>query len=285
MNSSLDIAATKASITTPLFEDYISQQTLGWIRITFAIICFLITISTLFGKPKEITINYSKKSKLQSIPIIFRGHHRQLFFTRITWNLLGISCGLNGLLALWEYHGNHPQWLSSGDNDWIYRVALYLFEVIAPSTMLVSCCVRYSIWPNDIKKGANTDALKCFTSLMQHNANLLIALIEAGLLGRIPVRFTDVPVGILFQCSYVCMVWSMMYRWHPSGKPQVLYHFLDTTLGMTTTLSLLVLLFVSFFFNMIFVFLDTILEHLNQNLFAHILLVIIVFSSLSKFRD
>jgi hypothetical protein len=283
MASSIDITTTRASITTPLFENYISQQTLGWIRIFFSIFCVITTITTLLAQPIEVTINYSKNSKLKSFPMVFRGTHRQLFFTRITWNLLAISCGLNGLLTLWEYHESHQQWLSK--NQWIYRVALYLFEVVSPSTMLVSCCVRYSLWPNALAKGAKTDGFKTITALLQHNANLLISLVEAALLGRIPVRLTDVPVGIGFQCCYVSMVWSMMYRWHPSGEPQVLYHFLDPTLGMTTTISLLVLMFVSVLFNMLFVFLETILEHLNENFLAHVLLIILVFSSLSKFRD
>ena len=42
--SSIDTVATIQSCTTPLFPDLMSRATLGWIRLSFAVFIFLVTI-------------------------------------------------------------------------------------------------------------------------------------------------------------------------------------------------------------------------------------------------
>ena len=196
---------------------------------------------------------------------------------------MGISFGLNGILALFDHYGIYDDWLSS--NPWIYRVGLWLFEVVAPNSLLVSFVVRYAIWPKNLKGGVSTENLKSFESLMQHNANLLMSLIEVGLLGKIPVRLTDIPIGTFYQISYVVMMWSLSGYWYPEGGPQFLYFFFDTTLGLTTTISLIVLLLVSIIFNVLLAFIGYILSYLDDNILLHAALVLLVFSSMARFRD
>ena len=196
---------------------------------------------------------------------------------------MGISFGLNGILTLCDHYDMCNDWLSS--NPWIYRLGLWLFEVAAPNSLLVSFVVRYCLWPKALKDGTSTQILRRPVALIQHNANFLMSLIEVGLLGKIPVRLTDIPIGTLYQISYVVMMWSLSNFWYPEGGPQFLYFFLDTTVGITTTISLLILLLISLIFNVLFASIGYILSYLDDNIILHVLLVLLVFSTMARFRD
>uniref|UniRef100_A0A7S4VWZ4 Uncharacterized protein n=1 Tax=Ditylum brightwellii TaxID=49249 RepID=A0A7S4VWZ4_9STRA len=155
-----------------------------------------------------------------------------------------------------------PQWI----HPYILRFALLLFETVAPCTILVSSVIRYAIWPKILASAKNhpstkpnpTKDLKLLSTLFQHNANVILAFMEVGLLGGLPIRFCDVPLGPLYASCYVLFSWCMMKQWKTDtgtkdavtgdviyGKcrcPQFLYFFLDTTLGDdTSTISLGVL--------------------------------------------
>ena len=123
------------------------------------------------------------------------------------------------------------------------RVALLLFECAGPTTLLVASVVRYALWPMALVKSTDTGPFKAPRALIEHNFNVVMALVELGLLGGLPVRLTDFSVAPLFGIVYVLFSWSMVHQWAPPSEgPQFLYFFMDTTLGWKTTAALLALL-------------------------------------------
>eukprot|EP00549_Striatella_unipunctata_P016413 CAMPEP_0118707762 /NCGR_PEP_ID=MMETSP0800-20121206/21424_1 /TAXON_ID=210618 ORGANISM="Striatella unipunctata, Strain CCMP2910" /NCGR_SAMPLE_ID=MMETSP0800 /ASSEMBLY_ACC=CAM_ASM_000638 /LENGTH=202 /DNA_ID=CAMNT_0006610705 /DNA_START=42 /DNA_END=647 /DNA_ORIENTATION=- len=201
-------------------------------------------------------MNYLPSSKLKKYPIHFHGIKSQGLFTKWCWNLhLFFST-----MAI--------------------ATALVVFEIAAPSAMLVSAVVAHGIWPQLLKKGDDTAHLKRPVSLLQHNLNTVFALTETALLGAIRVRPTDFVVAPLFGITYLLFAWSMTHNWAPKEEgPQFPYFFLDTTMGWITTLSLLILLLVLLMFFGIFCLAEFVLTEVlptdSYALFWHVAFVIV----------
>lgn len=228
---------------------------------------------------QPLEVNYLKQSKLKSRPIDVSGFRSLFMFTCLTWNLLAISFCLNGSIILLI----HYKFVES-IYPWVLRLAIILFEIAAPTSMLVSAVVRYVLWPKALR-GKGTHILKSWDTLVQHNANIFLSLVEIGLLGGLPIRLEDWIAAPLFGICYICFSWFMIHRLIPSGDPQVLYFFLDPTLGLITSFAMVCLLVVLVLFHIIFVFIDDVMIHLGGGIFIHSLVILGISSSVCRFRD
>jgi hypothetical protein len=204
------------------------------------------------------------------------GFQTQLPFTSWSWNLLGVSFALNGTIALNSQNDISP---------WLLRIALLVFEMAAPTALLVSFVIRYVIWPRALQQG-NMTQLKSPMVLIWHNANVVMLLTEVCLLGGIHVDATAryFSVAPIFGTIYVFFTWYMIPRWSNEG-PQFIYFFFDTTLGLTTSIALFMLLMVLMVFYGLFGALDHVLSNLQGGLIIHTLAVILVSSLVCRFRD
>lgn len=266
--SSIDEVATLHDCTDPLFPHLFTRSMLGWIRVAFAGFIFVVSAYRI-TQSEEIVPNYMKESKLKrGIPINVGGLRGQMMFTSWSWNLLGLSFAFNGLLTL--YVDDHVDKLDVSDLKWALRASTLLFETAAPLTMLVSVVVTYALWPNALKGNNGTDSFKKTSVLLQHNANAIMSLLEVGFLGKLPVRFADMALAPIFGVLYIFFSWSMRYRWVPSGEPQFVYFFLDTTLGKKSTLALLGLVVVLSVFYALFVLVDDFLSFLGGGVTVHL---------------
>eukprot|EP00978_Attheya_sp_CCMP212_P037104 scaffold172925_cov56-Attheya_sp.AAC.1 len=79
--------------------------------------------------------------------------------------------------------------------------------------MLVSVVVRYAIWPDNLESTGHTNGLRKTTTLLMHNANTIMVLVEIGLLGTLPVRYSDAALAPLFGILYLLFSWTMSGRW------------------------------------------------------------------------
>merc|ERR1712038_1117537 len=138
--------------------------------------------------------------------------------------------------------------------------------------MLVSAVVRYALWPKALK-GNGSDGLKKVTILIQHNANIVMSLVEVGLLGGLKVRFTDMALAPMFGLAYIFFAWSMKNRWLESGEPQFPYFFLDTTMGKTTTIALSALVIALTIFYATFVLIKDLMMVLGGGIVVHFAVV------------
>jgi hypothetical protein len=202
-------------------------------------------------------------------------------FTSWSWNLLGISFTLNAWIA---YHAGISQRLDYIPTS-LLRISLLIHAVAAPTTLLVSFVVTYAIWPNLLRQKLPTKNIKSLRTLIWHNANVMMALTESFLLGGIPVRIRYIAVAPMLGILYVLFSWYRMKSWKPTEGPQFIYFFFDTTLGIKTTLVLLVLLLVMMIFYTIFAMAYAILPSLGGNFLFHLLFVIGVCATLCRFRD
>lgn len=228
----------------------------------------------------------------------------QAFFTSWSWNILGLSFATSGLVTLYIDQQIANEIISGGEgkgddeiqmkmieilSSQIYvkyalRASMILFEIAAPVSMLVSTVVRYAMWPKALKAN-NTDGFKVLKVLIQHNANVIMSLVEVGLLGGMKVRFTDLALAPLFGITYVLFAWTMKHQWLESGEPQFLYFFLDTTLGKTSSIALSLLLIVLTFFFVMFVLLEDFIDLLGGGLAVHLAVVVGIASLACRFRD
>jgi hypothetical protein len=207
------------------------------------------------------------------------GARTLLPYTSWCWNLLGISFALNAIIA-------HQGGLNGVDLPQpLLRAALLIFEIAAPSTLLVSFVVTYAIWPNILRQGGSTKDIKSTRTLIWHNANVIMALTEIALLGGIPVKLGHCAVAPMFGIAYIIMTWSIVNYWKPAEGPQFIYFFFDTTLGKTTTYVLLILLTVMMFFYGIFAMVDLLIHHIGGGIISHLLFVVIVSAGVCRFRD
>ena len=160
-----------------------------------------------------------------------------------------------------------------------------MFETAGPTALLVACVTRYALWAQALRAGGDTSLLKCPMVLMWHNANVIMVLTEASLLGGLPVRYGHVGVVPFFGIAYVLFTWYMMLHWAPGEGPHFLYFFLDTTLGATTSYTILALLAILMAFFAMFCVMDHLLEHLGGGPIVHALAAIFVSSLVCRFRD
>ncbi len=91
-------------------------------------------------------MNYLKQSKLRTIPVNLDGIRSQVMFTAWSWNLLTLSFALNGIITLLscsESTNSDTILHAIFHHKYTLRAALIMFEVAAPTSMLVSIVVRY----------------------------------------------------------------------------------------------------------------------------------------------
>lgn len=215
---SIDDVATVDTFTTCL---YLNLWTVAFIRLSFAAIIWSDCIYAVLLGAWEQDTDYDPSSKLKSITIPFRGYFRQEVskrsaakalltlssFTMMAWTMLGIAFSLCGLIPILHL-------LQLPIPQWLLRLALLTFECSAPCTLLVSAVVKYAIWPMALQEGSgNSTILQHPLTLVEHNANSFMALVEIGLLGGLPVRYQDFSVAPLFGISYVLFTWYMMDKW------------------------------------------------------------------------
>jgi hypothetical protein len=224
---------------------------------------------------------YLPASKLRKTEIMMQGIRTLLPYTSWAWNLLGVSFALSAFIA-------HHQASVHGKQDVpqpLLRVALLLYEIAAPSALLVSFVVSYAIWPNLIRQGACTANIQAPRTLIWHNGNIIMALAETVLLGGIPVKLRHFAVAPMFGMLYVLFTWSAMHYWKPSHGPQFLYFFFDTTLGTTSTYAMVILMAVMLAFYSLFAIVDMLLDHFGGGLVPRLLFVIVTCTMVCRFRD
>ena len=84
-------------------------------------------------------------------------------------------------------------------------------------TLLVSTVVTYALWPNVVRANGGPGVFATTRSLLQHNANVVMAMTEVAFLGGLPVYWSHVSISILFGILYVIFAWVTMYQWHEKG--------------------------------------------------------------------
>ena len=188
-------------------------------------------------------------------------------YTSWSWNLLGISFALNAIIA---YQAGVKNVILSQS---IVRMALILYEIAAPSSLLVSFVISHAIWPNILRQRGSTDEIKSTRTLIWHNANVIMALTEISCLGGIPVQLRHFSVAPLFGTAYVLVTWSLANYWKPSEGPQFIYFFFDTTLGLKSTYAILILLVVMLCFYGLLALATLLLDYIGGGLLSHLLFV------------
>ena len=289
---SLDQYATVDVFTHRVFPDRLSLTGLAYIRLIFALFIFGVSIHTVFiGKGWTQETQYRPNSKLTKAKIHFTSFKTMLPFTSISWNLLGCSFAFNSYVAFLAADQQAKSTSSTVISPWLLRISLLLFETAAPCAFLVAAVIRYAIWPNILKNKGSTDGLKHPRTLLMHNANVILVLIELSLLGGLPIHFSLFPVSPLYGITYVVfLAWGMTNRWADPKKygPQFIYFFFDTTLGTATTVALVVLLVVLMVcYVMVATVVPFVLETLGGRwgVIVHVLLVGVLASGVCRFRD
>eukprot|EP00554_Chaetoceros_debilis_P004233 CAMPEP_0194080750 /NCGR_PEP_ID=MMETSP0149-20130528/6694_1 /TAXON_ID=122233 /ORGANISM="Chaetoceros debilis, Strain MM31A-1" /LENGTH=299 /DNA_ID=CAMNT_0038762529 /DNA_START=14 /DNA_END=910 /DNA_ORIENTATION=- len=258
--STIDSVATIEICTTPLFPEYLSRSSLGWIRLGFSFFIGIVAVCRCFGPMIALHVHYLKGSKLTRSLVFVGGLRTQAMFTSWSWNLLGISFAFSGLLTLYVDDSsrkyNRDEMMALPYIQWALRASILLFEISAPVAMLVSAVIKYAIWPRALaSKEGNTSSLKDNLTLFQHNSNIIMSLMEAGLLGGLPIRLADIALAPLFGVTYIFFSWGMRFKWIP-GETHFIYFFLDTTLGKTSTIALMALTAILMMFHGIFTLVD-----------------------------
>eukprot|EP00550_Attheya_septentrionalis_P007210 CAMPEP_0198286986 /NCGR_PEP_ID=MMETSP1449-20131203/5940_1 /TAXON_ID=420275 /ORGANISM="Attheya septentrionalis, Strain CCMP2084" /LENGTH=378 /DNA_ID=CAMNT_0043984863 /DNA_START=114 /DNA_END=1250 /DNA_ORIENTATION=- len=328
--SSLEHAASLDLFVTTEFDvgPVSTMLALGCVRLAFSALILSTTLYVVLFEPFTVMSTYLPQSKLQSGVIYFEGFMTLAPFTVWSWILLGVSFLLNGMIPILVSYGYDLEESSSSSslslslsnnnvylyNNWLRQLALVSFEVAAPTAMLVSVVVRYAIWPDNLESTGHTNGLRKTTTLLMHNANTIMVLVEIGLLGTLPVRYSDAALAPLFGIIYLLFSWSMSGRWtnvkpftpSPNNNnnikdndddkvvkctttalgPQFIYFFLDTTLGYTTSYAILALLTVLMAVYGIFGTIDHILvQYLGGGFLTHLTVVVALASLVCRFRD
>lgn len=240
----------------------------------------------------NLTVQYLKHSKLKRQAINLDGIRSQIMFTQWSFNALTISFFLNGMMTLavaYQEMGHNSRYSHILnlllDKTWP-RVAILLFEIAGPTSMLVSTVTKYALWPQAMKGPRGSANLRKPVALMQHNANIIASLLEVGVLGRIPVRLEEFIIAPTFGTIYVFFTWALKDRLVETKEPQFVYFFFDTTLGKKWTVTvLLVLLALLMVFYLAFTFLDDCLLWLGSGIFTNVIMVIALATFFCRVRD
>ncbi|CAB9503902.1 expressed unknown protein [Seminavis robusta] len=263
--------------TNVVFPEILSVKELIAIRLFFAFVCFVGFATAWLTPPVVVTTPYRPKSRAPRITFELAGWKKHFPFTSWSWNLLGISFALNAYIA---YQVDQQQDVP----DWMVRMGLMLWEVAAPMTLLIGAVVKYALWPAQIKKSGRGEGFMTPRALLQHNANVIMAMAEVALLGGIPSHFSHAGLSVLYGCSYVLFAWSIQTTLHGQG-PAFQYFFMDTTIGTEHTIALYVLLSVLMLFYGLFCTVDTLLHMVGNNFTAHATFALTICSLVCRFRD
>ncbi|CAB9529718.1 expressed unknown protein [Seminavis robusta] len=232
-------------------------------------------------------------------------------FTLWAWALEGIAFWLLGYIALTADTTSDMDHVAA--KQWMYRIAAVLWEIAAPTSLLVSSIVKHVLWPHALQgNGATKSSIfKHPNALLEHNLNSLAALIEVGFLGGLPVRRRDASFAVLFGLTYVAYTYGMVHSWpqgvtdkkkdntngnddddikskldstrqpiQQSPGPQFIYPFFDTTLpGFLTTYFLLGLLAVLLMSHLLFSLANVLVKR------SPMLSVPLIAAAVCRFRD
>lgn len=278
----LDEVATIETFTKRSFPSLLSVQALAFTRLFIALTIWLTTFYMVFiMQGWTIYTNYKPKSQLNNSYIYLSGLRTLFQFTSWSWIFLGFSYSLCGYIALQVSLGNE-----SDIDPWMLRAALALYEIASPFALLVSSVVRYAIWPV-AEKGGKPHTLTSFRNQMMHNMNSVYALTEMSLLGGIPMSISHAPIPCVVGLVYILFSWCSCHIFgkHGSGAgPQYQYFFMDTTLGYTTTISLVVLLAVMLTSFSIFVAIKVFVDHMGGTIPVNSMCVILISSLVCRIK-
>jgi hypothetical protein len=294
---SLDQVANKETLMNVKHPNVFSIEQVATIRLILGSVMILDTLYTLgFGRWEQSTM-YFPGSKLKAAQIPFRGIQ---FTGSLTASLRTISSTtvwcfmVEGITFIML--GAIPWYIILTGNEpstWILRLAFFCWEAVAPASMMVSATVKYVLWPMALmsKDPSSTDFLKSTGVLLKHNLNILSSLVEVAILGALPVRYADFSVGaLLLGLPYLCFTYYMMYSWVDLKLhgPQFIYPFLDTTMGLISTLCIVGILGMYIVSHASFAWLHNFVvsePFANMGIGAHIGAVVIAGAALCRFRD
>lgn len=275
---SVDRVATVETFTHRVFPDLMTVEQMAYIRLAIAGVIWATSFQTVFLSPGWVqTTNYLKGTRLLRAPNTLSGIKTMFPFTSWAWNMLGASFTLSGYIALQQ-----------DASPLVLRAALFFWEASAPFSFLVATVIRYAIWPGVLKGDGDTTNLKKLRNKLMHNANVMMSLTEAALLGGLPVRWSHASIGPLVGVVYILFTWAMSTSWNDTSKvgPQFIYFFFDTTLpGYTPTIALLVLLFVLMLFYGFFASCDFLLGLVPFGVVGHAVFALGLASIMMRFRD
>jgi len=275
----------------------LSPLLLSSIRLSFATLSIVVTIYKIRnGRPFKIV--RLPGSKLPGGTVDMLGWRTQGFYTSWAWNLLGMAFFLGGLIPLLIVcHDSGMMMMIMGKeeekiriNPWLPRLALVTFEIAAPSAFLTSFIVTYGLWPQGYKQHgpSGTVGFKGPINLIQHNGNIAMVLFEVLLMSGLPVMLGHIVFAILFGLLYIAFIWCMIHRWSPKKGPVFPYFFLDTTLGIRTTLFMIALMTVMGTFFVLFALLDkciAMIEERDYGVVPNLCCIALVSFILMKFKD
>ena len=135
-------------------------------------------------------------------------------------------------------------------------------------------------------KGNGTTGLRRPVALLQHNGNVIVSLMEVGVLGRIPLRLSEIAFAPLWGVAYIFFTWFITHRLVESGEPQCVYFFFDPTLGGRKNCLVLITLLVAqaaFFF--LFTLVDDFVMHIGGGLPFNLAFIVLVSSVACRYRD
>lgn len=276
---SIDEAAKMENFTAVVFPDLMNVHTIAYIRLLVALSIGYTSfyVAVLSDGWEQIT-SYLPGSKLVSAPNKLTGIKTMCPFTSLSWNLLGLSFAFNAYIAA-QGAAENPV------DQWVLRLAVILWEIAAPFTLLVAAVVRYAIWPAVLRTTGKTKELKNWRNVMMHNINVFFALSEAALMGGLRVHWSHFAFAPLVGAFYVLFSWAMVMQWNPQNGAQYIYFFFDTTLpGYTCTISLLVLLAVLTVFYGIFCAFEQVLSTV-KSVWTHASFVTAVCAMVMRFDD
>ena len=288
---SIDEIATVETFTKRIFPDYMSIQTLGWVRLVIAAIIFGTSFQTavLSNGWMQITV-YKAGSQLVRAQNHMVGIKTMFPFTSVSWNLLGSAFALSSYIALKvSMNTSSPEEMGDVDfHPWTLRCALICWELAAPFSFLVASVIRYAIWPGVLRSKNPTENLKNWRNKLMHNINVVFAMTETSMLGGMPVMWQHVSFAPLVGSAYIIFSWLIQNKWtkdHAKNGPQFIYYFFDTTLPKMASIALLALLFVLMVFYAAFVVMEEILVLVDGSMLMHAVLALGISSTVMRFRD
>lgn len=274
----LDDYASVETFTRRVFPELVSLEMLAYVRVGLALYCWMCTIYMLTcANPLEITCNYRPNSKLIKTTFYLTGLKHLCPFTSWSWTLLTLSFSTTAYITLMADLGK-----AADIDPLVLKAGIVLWEVASPLAVLVSTVVRYAIWP-PVLASKRPHQLGDFLYQMQHNANSVFALVELCLLGGLPVKLSHICLPAFVGGIYILFTWSRCFSYAaPEQGPQYIYWFMDTSLGVQTTISLAALVFVLVLAFLTFAAIAALLDRYGHSLLVHVSCVVLVSSSVVK---
>ena len=254
----LDEFSSVETWTHRKFPDLVSLRTLAGIRLGTAFVTLGLTFYLACISPGwDVNPNYKAHSKLRPEHVRLQGIGTLCPFTSWCWMILGVGFLTRGVVALaaclvedgddekgLELLGNNIIDKAALEryvlqNKLLLRITLVLWEMTGPLATLVSCVVKYGIWPQVLRCG-KPHLLANFRNQLQHNCNSIFSLLEVTMLGGVPIAFSHLSMATVLGAVYILFTWFMATAYFGNKKvgPQYIYWFMDTTLEQTTTMAL-----------------------------------------------